>query len=55
MKSGPGGRLCYLVDVGFGGDLLVDVGLSSDLLVHVGHDLGGGAGRGNETQDNLHV
>ena len=41
------------MDVGLGGDLLVDVRLGGDLLVDIRHDLGGSAGRGDESENDL--
>ena len=41
------------MDVGLGGDLLVDVRLGCDLLVDIRHDLGGSAGRGDDSENDL--
>ena len=41
------------MDVGLGGDLLVDVRLGGDLLVDIRHDLGGSAGRGDDSENDL--
>ena len=41
------------MDVGLGGDLLVDVRLGGGLLVDKRHDLGGSAGRGDDSENDL--
>ena len=55
LTQSLGAQSRLLVDVGLGGDLLVDVRLGSDLLVDVGHDLGSGASRGNEGENDLDI